>query len=111
MCHVRVAETIARLNQQRVDFGDDALGVAAGAGAGVAGDFDGALRALAAVDGEAESEAIVALRDRFFGAFQGVGGGVQLGGRVLRGAGRFSGGDGALRLIHFFARRLGAGGG
>ena len=88
---VRVAETIGRLNEQRADFGNDAFGVAASVGAGVGGDFDGVLRALAAIDREAQREPVIALRDRLFGTFERIGGGVELGGGVLRGAGGFSG--------------------
>jgi hypothetical protein len=105
---VRIAQAIGCLNQQGVDFGNDALGVAAGAGACVAGHLDRILGALTAVDREAQGQPVIALRHRLFRAFERVSRGAQFGGCVLCGTSGFGSGDGALRLIHLFAGRLGA---
>lgn len=101
-------ELCLRPRQQRRDFGDFALGVAARIGAPVDGHLGGVLGAFAAVDRVAECLAVVAGGDGFFGSLECAGGGGEfLGGKSLGagGARRF---NRALRLIHFFVGRLGA---
>ena len=64
---------------------------------------------LAAVERFVERLAVVALADGILRAFERVGGGRVLGGRVAVGARGARRVDGALRLVHLFVRGIAAG--
>ena len=70
--------------------------------------FGRALRAVAAVERVIQREAVIALRHRVARALKGLDGAFVLDGRVAVGPRRSCGVDGALRLVHLAAWRLGA---
>ena len=96
---------------ERGGFGERTLGVAAGLGARVDGGLGRVLGALAAVERLRQRQAIVPCGNGDVSLGQRVDGALQLVGGVLVRAGGFGSIDGALRLVHFLAGRLGAAGG
>ncbi len=96
------------MRDEGVDFGDGPLGVTASLGAGLDGSFRRGLRAVPAVNRQAQREPEVALGDGLFRSAQRIDGRRQLGGGKLFRSGGARGIDGALGLVHLFTRRLSA---